>query len=1497
MAETFHYHDPRTIGKKIPPPIKPEVLDPNHVLVVSNFVGNVTHDPQFSNLLDERAQVDPRFASGQVDLEKARQILALEALDNVVQNADSYRQQHSDDPFFNLYCHERFTRMAPIVSDTSLAHILKSLAQEAASALPQKPVVAEGRAERQVHQVLERQLIPKEKLIRWEALRRGYLTHLGDSAQQQALMFEEQRLWEEKLKGVLNCPPEKRDQLEGTKKVFDRYQAWQKRVETKGFLTAATSERSMVMDESERKGVRKRLHLTDDQYREILAAIRDEDQLRLKRIKKRYEKLEGPIAEALVDIRPPLRQIYPPTGSRNQPEDPPEKLPQNLDDLTFGVAVLPDRLVKNVRRLAKHSFAHGQPPKREVSGYIRDAWQKTLFEPLFQAQHDRFATNLMRVARSNSFQGPHVPIELPVDLVDQVLQGGKELRRQKNLWQNIGLGLQDTLGGVAAIGQTSQQRLAREWLIEHRVEILRPIREQSLAEQTALGERFSFLPKGVDLNEANELLISDVFEDRHNLDSYFPGQRRGILEKSISHHIKALIGRYARDESTEQELLRDVYHYFYTSVFPKLPATARKELDGQELASNLLPLAHQVKTHWDAYYGQVDKKTGKRKIDAINLKILIGRGEWGAVRDDRKVDVLTKKIIEFMASVSYLDNSEVIPRATKTVKWVKDLGKEALIYAGSYLAGGLAAARLPPRIAFSLLNKVFVFNPVGAALATTIAATLREGGVVVFDGKAGRLKGLGGRFMDDVSQFLTEGGRGRGFVDEEALRQATAVDQRSVSEAVGQIEPLLNKRSLTHGEEIDLFFAVAEAKARLHLTDVMAKRKRFTLGVPLQFIGFSEGEENRQMERLRSVVFAGVDRIRRFKKNGLNSLNNAQTVIEAQLKVGSVEDKVRENLAGELKIPQDEVKALLYTYYRSLGISQEKGLEASLKRLAKLNLDRSKSVAVKAAISSLVVGGLIFAASEVGNAVGDIFHGGPGEYLAEWRQVLQGRIPIEEAHGNKVADLSPIQKAYLMARDWLHPAGISSHPADIEGLKMFLPAGVNYDAQNNVIVNSRNGQLVDLSKIKLIVENGSVKAQALIDFNGDKIIDVQDNLMAQAQLEKSGINFNLGPQLTDYQKADVLTPRGVKEVTFNGQKAIVPQGILPDGTAWQGQWIKNGDRWDLVAVSSKTGSPVSFNDGKPLVLIDNAGFDSSGKITSWDSKADMLKVENIGTPQKIVTGQEAINVWQKLGKKINPRNWWRGNDLKLEDYKEVDAHGDNVLVLDASQMGKAQLGDQTVAVKTLIKQHKLSFNFSLPGHEDEPIIVPEGADGVWDGRLVLDPSDTTHTINLSGQTVSIGQLTQMIVNKEELSILKPGRLATQLRNLLQVFNLGSSGKPGYVEVGFDKNNIFATIQGSSEAQAVTDGGYVAKSTLEGTITETIQRKIQSLVAKASLPQLPVFLLPFPARRPISEGQDYPTAVVEGNPPSKRGRQARGSSNTAKARLLSVVNSDRKRRYD
>ncbi len=1481
MAETFHYRDPQAVGK---------ALNPNHVLVVSNFVGNVTHDPQFSHLLDERAQADPRFTRGEIDLEKARQILALEALGDVVQNADNYRQQNPNDPFFNLYCHERFTRMAPIASDTSLAHILGSLAQEATASLPKKSSMAEGRAERQIHQVLERQLIPKEKLIRWEALRRGYLTHLGDVAQQQALMIEEQRVWEEKLGEVLNSSPEKRDQLKGTKKIFDRYQTWQKRVASKGFLTTATSERSMVLDESERKEVRKRLRLTDDQYQEILAAIREEDQRRLKRIKARHEGLGGSIAEALVDIHPPLRQIHPSAGSKNQPENPPEKLAQNLDDLTLGIAVLPDRLVKNVRRLAKHSFARQEGPKRRVSGYIRDAWQKTLLEPLFQAQHDRFASALTRLVRSNAFQSSLVPVEIPVDLVDQVLQGGKELRRQKKIWENIGLGFQDAVAGVAAIGQTSHQKLAEEWLINHRGDVMSQIREQSLSEQTALGERFSFLPKGADLDEANEQLISGVFEDRQYLDSYFPGRKGNLFEKSVGYFIKGALIAYAHDEMGEQELLKAVNHYFHTSILPKMPDEARRELDGPEFASNILSLAHQVKTNWDSYYGQLDKKTKKRKIDGINLRVLIGRGEWGAVRDDRKIGVLTRKLIEIMASTSYWDRSSVSIGAVEATKWAKDLGKEALIYAGSYLAGGLAAARLPPRLALRLLNKVFPFNPIGAALATSLVVGLQEGGIVVFDKETGRLRGVGGRFMDDVSQFLTEGGKGRGFIDEESLKSATGVDQKGVTEIVNQIEPLLNKKTLTHGEEIDLFFAVAEAKARLHLTDVMAKRKRFTLGVPIQFITFSESEENRQMGQLRSVIYAGADRIKKFKKNGQNSLDNAQAVIEAQLRVGSNEDDIRDNLARELRISQDEAKALLYTYYRSLGIPQEKSLEASLKRIAKLNLDRSKSVAVKAAVSSLVVGGLILAASEVGNAVGDIFHGGPSEYFAEWGQILHGKIPIEEVHGSKVTDLSPIQRAYLMARDWLHPAGVSSQPADVEGIKMFLPTGVNYDAQNNVIINSHNGQLIDLSKIKLMVESGSIKAQALVDFNGDGHIDFQDNLRAQALLEKSGINFNLGPQLTDYQKADVLAPTGVKEVTLNGQKTIVPQGVLPDGSNWQGQWIKNGDSWDLVAVSSKTGNPVSFNDGKPIILVNNAQFDSLGQLTSWDNKSNGLTVENIGAPPKVVTGQEAVNIWQKLGKKIDPRNWWRGNDLKLEDYKEVDAQGDNVLVLDASQMGKTQLGDQTVTVNTLIKQHKLSFNFSLPGYTDKPIIVPEGADGVWDGRLVLDPSDTEHTVNLSGQTISIGELTQMIVNKEELLVLQPGRLATQLRNLLQVFNLGNNGEVGNIEVGFGKNNILATIQGSSEARAVTDGGFTAKLTLEGKITEVIQKKIQSLIAKTSLPQLPAFLFPFPARRAMSESQDYPTTTIV------EGRSKRGSSETAKARLLTVVRSDRRRRY-
>jgi len=1602
MSERLSIQD--TIRKNIKVPIRIDYsrqsemgrgLDMRHADVVSHYVTRIMQKPEIVEVIDQAIQNDNRYNNGMPQA-AARQIKALEIMEGIVLDPNQ-----SSDPLYaplsSFFQKERYSQMGAIASDSYLAMILKYLKAKTISDLRQsnsgqereaaagKKIdqtsaserVTEPRsitrrtifkerpeyqAERQVYQVMKRMLVPNDVVIRWEALKQGMLTYLGTPEQQLALMIKEQRQWDLKIRRLLNYSRrEDRENVKGMKKIYDKYLNLFDRFKRNGFLPVATSARSMILDQSERKALRKKLRLSDEQYEQLVLQVREEDEIRIKRIKARYEKLAGGASQAVnfspeslrekafnisqqivgeeqleggnaVGNRPTVEKgnsaAQNPTGVKKEiaaaiptktrvrlplniavaseeADDPPSskkrppqlELPEDIDDLTVGIAVLNNRLVRNIEQLARYSFssdyqADTESKKRiKVGRYIRNAWQRTLFEPMFRQQHERFAADLAAIIKRQAGLGPSVPVVLPLDLVDSALRGGQENKKKVSGWKKFKYRVLDIFNGITAIGQSSQQKLARQWLNEHSQELVEEIKRQSLEEQTSLGVRYASLPKGMNLDEANAHLISPEYETRDYLSSFFPKEKRKAISRQVSRTLKDLIERYVVQKITQDELIREINRYFQEEVVPQAIPSKRKELQGFEIATNILALAEKVRTYWVDYYNQIDKKSGKRRYDQLELKVLVGRGEWGGVRDTREIDYLSRRLIKHLVERQSLRGESSLTRGITGAQWLINLGKDAAIYGGAYLAGGLASARLPPRIALRLLGSTLIINPIGGLAAASIVAGLREGGLVGYNRKTGRLQGIRGRFMQDVDQFLIEGGKGRGFADEEKLAKATAVDQKTPSELAAAIDQLLSKDKLTSEEETALFFATAEAKARLRLTDIQAKKKRFTLGVPLQLVRYTEGENNKEMTHLRLTVLRSVQRLQKLRDNWGDTLSYIQAVDEAQLRFGSSKKLVKQVVKRQFKLSDEDAESFIETYYRDLGVATDKSLEATLKRISKLNGERGRSLALKAAASALLVSGVIVAATEAANIVSDTIKGGPAEYFNEWNEIVAGRIPIEQVQGEKVADLSPIQRAVLLTRNTLHPPIGALRPVNIEGTEVFLPPQIQYDSQHNVLVNVGSGTVVDMSKMRLINVNGMVRAVAERDLTGDGIINIQDNIRAQALLEKAGIKFAAGPEIVTSREMAVLTPTGTRTVAFNSQKTIVPAGTLPNGSAWHGEWFEDNGKFDLIAVSDKTGAPIMLDGGKPAILVNDARFDASGQIVEYTSKNDFVEIANIRAPEILLRGQEAVPIWEKLGTAIGQRKWWQGNELKLDNYKVINNKGNSVMVLDASHMGLARFGSQTVDAQKLIADKQLTFNFSLPHYDGQPIIIPEGADGVWDGKLFLDPDDHIHAVDLAGQKMTIGELSKMIVNQEVLAKLNMGRLATQLRGLLNVFNIGLNGKCGYIEVGFGGDNIFATIQGSNKAQALIGGGSMAQVQLTQKITELVQDRTQTFIAKANPPELPIWLIPFPARKSLSKSQRQ-AAIVD--PPSKaKNVQKQTPAAVAKSRLLADINSRKK----
>jgi len=291
----------------------------------------------------------------------------------------------------------------------------------------------------------------------------------------------------------------------------------------------------------------------------------------------------------------------------------------------------------------------------------------------------------------------------------------------------------------------------------------------------------------------------------------------------------------------------------------------------------------------------------------------------------------------------------------------------------------------------------------------------------------------------------------------------------------------------------------------------------------------------------------------------------------------------------------------------------------------------------------------------------------------------------------------------------------------------------------------------------------------------------------------------------------------------------------------------------------------------------------SQDITKTIPGKDVPKIVEIpGQPTyvtEIVHGPQSVEQWNKVSTHIDQQQWYGYNTPKseLNELRAYTIKDGNTLILDMSRM---KMGSQTglvpnpIDVQNVINNGEGGFSFRLPGMANQTVWIPESADGVQDGLLHLNPMDTTHFVRMGdGSQMSIGDLSKMIVNPDELAKLKDGDIATELFHHREVFQLGMDGKKGYWEVGrmvdHDGKKVlqtFATGRGTSDAVGlkITEipGTPTTKTVVDHipgrTFVETIPGSPQSEIIPPTYTEfsvnpvdtIPLIPIPFAPRHPL-----------------------------------------------
>ncbi len=1191
--------------------------------------------------------------------------------------------------------------------------------------------------------------------------------------------------------------------------------------------------------------------------------------------------------------RPPVEEPPTPEPAPVKTEEPPPE-PLQLNP-TIGVGALHDRQAQEIVEIGKYGFAHdlAQIPMsksriRRLFTYIRHPmrffWQNAIARRPAEQQWIRWAADMEHIAKGVDLKTGQpspvyqtIPIELTASLAEKALTEGRALRDNKNWFRRRIWGMADISKRLFGLSQTSEQKFAKEWLEAQmkqapaqRDAALTQVTQRTLEEQTRLGERFAETREGMKIEQSNRggAIAQEVGETRHEVP---PEKRTEVNDK-----IKTILARYADPAAqnritTDEALIVELNQYLLSDFRNSLPPNLQQELNAPEVASNILSLAQEIKKNWQRYQTETAQVQGHevKAWEALQVNVLFGRAEWGRARGKQEMGRLNEWLARRLANRNCVQGTGMVAGA---LGMVTDVG----MFAGAYAGGWVSTGALVSTNAF--------IKSLGGVASVAGLAGLKETGLDFAD--KGGIFGkkfiiVKGRYQKEVEQHSREATRGRAIPQDARIRQemdAVLVKRIKATDTIQQFEQRLqtSANQMIQDQARQLLTELAQLDARIRLTDLSGQQ---TVNFKVQnYIQFTEGMENDQAKQLAKIRLDSMTQLMEYTRANPQFVPQGQTLFndqfnangvfdrysalaEAQLRVGSQDAQVRQWLQHEGGFDQPQTDVVMQQLFPNMNmqIDQEKeSLQGKERILRGLRNRRFMSTAAKTFVGGAIATGLYEGVKEVALEGSQLAREG----FDGWQKVLGGDIPTHMVNGHVEADLTPLQRGVLWAENFTGRVAPAGGPAQIiDKAVISFDQGVTYDSANHALIDTRNGKVVDTSDFNLsgrVDSNGvsQLDVHPARDLNGDGRIDGLDEQIATqkfAELTKeAGIHFEPGKD----HIFSVLSPAGT-----HIDATIGHQTTIPDGTHWK----QDGDKYDLVV------------DKYPdKVLINDATFDANGHMRDGAvyDKA-FINYNETGSAGVSVTGSEAAAEWARRGTAIDHREWYsynepgsQENELRLYTYKDG-----NAVILDMSKMLEGRqhgLNPDPINVQEIIADHQAGFAISVPGHAGQPLWISDGADGVFDGKLRLDPNDTTHTVTFpDGSTMTMGDISKSLINQQALSGLKDGDIATEVYGRQNVFNLGLNGNSGFIEAGrLVEDNIkapdgiiadfpsyhlqtFATIRGSGDVHVEVPGNLVPSIGLLKDITDTVP----SFVAKAAPFEFPdVVLGALPIRQNIEKSK-------------------------------------------
>lgn len=1189
----------------------------------------------------------------------------------------------------------------------------------------------------------------------------------------------------------------------------------------------------------------------------------------------------------LEPIRPAPRQQQPPQQqAASQPE--PLKTSANL-----GAAVDPERRVQNVFQLTEHSMSHdlAQMPRPAYTRAplfgnalwvlrhpIKLGWQNGLARTVFEQQHLRFVSDAVDIVKRGTADGT-VPVEVTPELLERALQEGRNMRNNQSWWRRAVWRASDYVKGFTGISQTSEQILARRWFEQQVInprdqwpQELQQVDQRTLVEQTKLGDRFA-------RNNLNTLIRSNRAvlregETRHEL----PQEQQA----AVSQRIKGFIEQYANGQFDERGLVRTVNQYLLGDFRGSLPPDLQREFNASEVATNILTIAHEVTgrneqgqvvdaNRWNRYQTEHNEQ-GQTAWEAFNINVLFGRGEWGGVGGRREMGALTERLARRMA------NREAL-RGTGALTGAVAFAQDAVTYGGAWLGGWAYAGAIGGTSTLA--------RTAGGAFGVGVVSYVKEAGI---DLSRFGMRGLKGRYQKEIEQLSRERARGRVTPQDARIRlgiegAGALVNMRSVEDYAQELTPLLTSEveQLPAGQAQQLLTSLAGLDARLRLTDLSSTRE---LNYKVQnYIQYVQGQENQQHQHLKGLLENGLAKLALYCDANPQFLNGASefmtgtrfayrtqqqqlglferysALAEAQLRVGTRDQQVRQWLIRELQLSQADADSMMQTLFGNVNqnVAEDQSIQGKERIMDRLRFRRGVAIAartmVTAGIAPIAYGVPL---TEAGDFAHDVLSTGGDftKYFRDWGQIANGNVPVETIDGHPFVNVTPFQEAILKTEHHLYPQTGNPVATQIDNATVNLPPGVKYDAVHDALVDVKNARLVDMTEYRLEsnAQTGMLDVYATRDLNGDGRIDVVDNQIANGlfnqRMADAEINLSRvqGPDRVTSREIEILRSSGTHPDTIVGYKTNIP-----DGTEWKRDFATG--KWDLVAKPQNGQWP-------DVVVIDDAEFDTTGKLIGFGSKHSAIDISHIQEGGGVIVkkGPEAVAEWDKLATHIDRTDYYayntpfsEKNELQEYTYK----HGD-VVTLDMSTMKEGwQHGvkPESINVQDAIRNHEAGFAIRLPGFQDKVVWIPEDVDGKADGQLHLDPNSNAP---VPGTSLTVGQITRMLIDEERLKKLPDGNIATEFFNRQDVFKIGANGEYGLIQAGRlidqDGQNVFqsfAAIRGNGPASITTETPGNFLSTIK--LTDVLKTKIEERTPTYS----------FTATEPPLHGIDFPLIPIPG----------------------------------